>query len=148
MTNNRISLGSWLIASARTKILPFHLMRSSKKLASLRFDGVEPRGFPPDPSPAQFSSKTQRDKLRRKVVSHGLAFSGLAANLWWFSIVSQVDQSAWMDAFESNLNLCCDLGIDAIRFDTASPPHIFEKDKVDPQRGWERVVNTFRAAAQ
>ena len=144
----RLSIGSWAYCFGPYKDNPVPFDAVIEELGELGFDGVELGGFPPHPSPAECASKTQREDLRRKVAGHGLAFSGLAADLWSFPIVTQDDHSAWMAAFESNLQFCCDLGIDTIRFDTVSPPDIFEKEEIDPQRGWERVVKTFRAAAQ
>jgi sugar phosphate isomerase/epimerase len=71
----------------------------------------------------------------------------LAADLWSYPIIPVTDNSNWMSAFERNLDFAHDLGIDCIRVDSVSPPDVLEKEKLDPQRGWERLVNAFRAAA-
>ena len=144
----RLSIGSWAYCFGPYKDHPVPFDTVIEKLAALRFDGVELGGFPPHPNPAECASKPQRDELRRKLAGYGLAFSGLAADLWSFPIVTQDDNSAWMAAFETNLQFATDLGIESIRFDTVSPPDIFEKEKIDPRRGWDRVVKTFRAAAE
>ena len=50
--------------------------------------------FPPHPHPAQFDSKAGGTELRQRVADQGLAFSGLAADLWSFPIIPQDDNSA------------------------------------------------------
>jgi sugar phosphate isomerase/epimerase len=53
-----------------------------------------------------------------------------------------------MAAFDRNAEFANDLGIDCIRVDTVSPPDVFERENVDRKVGYERVIKTFRAAAQ
>jgi sugar phosphate isomerase/epimerase len=118
------------------------------KLGELGFDGVELGGFLPHPHPAQFDSKARRDELKKKVADHGLAFSGLAADLWSCPIIPQDDNSQWLTTFEQNLEFAADLGIDAIRVDTVSPPDWCEKEAIDPDLAWERVVRTFQESAR
>jgi len=144
----RLSVGSWAYCFGPYQDKPVAFDTVIEKLAELGFDGVELGGFPPHPHPAQFDTSAKRAELRRKVADHGLAFSGLAADLWAFPIVSVEDNSKWMAAFERNLEFAGDLGIDTIRVDTVSQPDVFERQGLDPGLGWERVVKTFRAAAQ
>ncbi len=143
----RLSIGSWAYCFGPYQDNPVPFDTVIEKLGQLGFDGVELGGFPPHPHPAQFDTKAKRAELKKKVADHGLAFSGLAADLWSCPIIPQADNSKWMSTFEQNLDFACDLGIDAMRVDTVSPPDIFEKEKIDPQLGWERVVKTFRVAA-
>jgi sugar phosphate isomerase/epimerase len=119
-----------------------------EKLGKLKFDGVELGGFAPHPAPAQLGTKAQRAELKKKVADRGLAFSGLAADLWSCPVIPQADNSKWMSTFEQNLDFACDLGIDCIRVDSVSPPDIFEREKIDPKVGWERLTKTFRTAAE
>lgn len=143
----RLSIGSWAYCFGPYKDNPVPFDTVIEKLGRLGFDGVELGGFPPHPYPAQFDTKAKRAELRKQVADHGLAFSGLAADLWSCPIIPLADNSKWMSAFEQNLGFACDLGIDAIRVDTVSPPDIFETEKIDPKLGWERVTKTFRTAA-
>ena len=115
----RLSIGSWAYCFGPYQDNPVPFEMVIEKLGRLDFDGVELGGFPPHPDPALFNTKAKRDELKKKVAGYGLAFSGLAA----------------------------DLGIDCIRVDAVSPPDIFEKEKIDPMLGWERLVDTFRTAA-
>jgi sugar phosphate isomerase/epimerase len=148
MKRIRLSIGSWAYCFGPYKGNPVPFDTVIDKLGRLGFDGVELGGFPPHPHPGEYDSKIKRAELRRRVADHGLEFSGLAADLWAFPILTSDDHSPWMAAFERNLEFAADLGIDSVRFDTVSPPEIFEREGIDPRRGWDRVVRVFRAAAQ
>jgi sugar phosphate isomerase/epimerase len=148
MSSVRLSIGSWAYCFGPYQDHPVPFDTVIKKLGELGFDGVELGGFPPHPHPAQFDTKTKRDELSKKVLDSGLAFSGLAADLWSCPIIPVADNSKWMSSFEQNLAFADDLGIDCIRVDSVSPPDIFEKEKIEPSLGWERLVKTFQLAAQ
>ena len=143
----RLSIGSWAYCFGPYKDNPVPFNTVIEKLGKLGFDGVELGGFPPHPHPADFDTKAKRAGLKKKVADQKLAFSGLAADLWSCPIIPQADNSKWMSTFEQNLEFASDLGIDCIRVDSVSPPDIFEKEKIEPRLGWERLVKTFRTAA-
>jgi len=144
----RLSIGSWAYCFGPYQNNPVPFDMVVEKLGKLGFDGVELGGFPPHPHPAEFDTKAKRHELKKKVADRGLQFSGLAADLWGYPIIPQADNSKWMAAFERNLEFASDLGIDCIRVDSVSPPDIFEKEKLDPKLGWERLIKTFQVAAQ
>lgn len=148
MSSVRLSIGSWAYCFGPYKDHPVPFDTVIEKLGELRFDGVEFGAFPPHPHPAEFDTKAKRDELRKKVAACGLDFSGLAADLWAFPIVMEDEPAMWKAAFQTNLKFARDLGIDSIRVDTVSPPDVFEKQKIEPARGWERVVRAFRWAAE
>ena len=148
MSKVRLSIGSWAYCFGPYKDNPVRFDTVIEKLGNLGFDGVELGGFPPHPNPAQFDTKAKRDELKKKVAEQGLAFSGLAADLWSCPIIPVADNSRWMSTFEQNLAFASDLGIDCIRVDSVSPPDVFEKEKLDPKLGWERLIKTFQVAAQ
>ena len=147
MSGNRISIGSWAYCFGPYQQNPVPFDTVIDKLGGLGFDGVELGGFPPHPGPAQLETKSKRSELKKKVADRGLEFSGLAADLWAYPIIPVTDNSKWMAAFEQNLEFANDLGIDCIRVDSISPPNIFEQENLEPGRGWERIVRTFRSAA-
>lgn len=147
MTQIQLSIGSWAYCFGPYKENPVPFDTVIEKLESLGFDGVELGGFTPHPGPAEFNTKAKRLELKRRVADRGLKFSGLAADLWSHPIVTTDDNSAWMAAFLQNVDFAVDLGIECIRVDSVSPPDVFEKENVDPKRGWERLVETFRRAA-
>jgi sugar phosphate isomerase/epimerase len=144
----RLSVGSWAYCFGPYQDHPVPFDTVIAKLGELGFDGVELGGFPPHPHPTQFPSKARRAELRKQVADHGLAFSGLAADLWSCPIIPQDDNSAWLATFEQNLEFAVDLGIDAIRVDTVSPPDVCEKASIEYTLAWERVVRTFQGAAR
>ncbi len=148
MKRIRLSIGSWAYCFGPYKDNPVPFDTVIQKLAQLGFDGVELGGFPPHPHPAEFDTQAKRAQLKKKVADYGLAFSGLAADLWSFPIIPVDDNSRWMSALERNLEFASHLGIDCIRVDNVSPPDIFEKERIDPKLGWERLVRAFQEAAQ
>lgn len=148
MKNIRLSIGSWAYCFGPYKDHPVPFDSVIQKLGELGFDGVELGGFPPHPNPAELDTKAKRAELRRKVADRGLAFSGLAADLWSCPIIPEKDNAQWMAAFERNVDFANDLGIDCIRVDSVSPPDVFEKEGVEPKAGWERVTKTFREGSQ
>lgn len=148
MDSIRLSIGSWAYCFGPYKDNPVPFDTVTRELGRLGFDGVELGGFSPHPSPAQFDTKAKRAELKRRVADDGLEFSGLAADLWSCPIIPVEDNSKWMSAFEQNLEFASDLGIDCIRVDSVSPPDIFDTEEVEPELGWERLVRTFRSAAQ
>jgi sugar phosphate isomerase/epimerase len=148
MSAVRLSIGSWAYCFGPYQQNPVPFDTVIEKLGVLGFDGVELGGFPPHPNPTQFNTKAQRVDLKKRVADRGLAFSGLAADLWSCPIIPLADNSIWMSTFEQNLEFASDLGIDCIRVDSVSPPDVFEKERLDARLGWERLTRTFRVAAQ
>jgi sugar phosphate isomerase/epimerase len=144
----RLSIGSWAYCFGPYQDHPVPFDTVVAKLGELGFDGVELGGFLPHPHPAQFDSKARRAELKKQVADHGLAFSGLAADLWSCPIIPRDDNSQWLATFEQNLEFAADLGIDAIRVDTVSPPDVCEKEVIDYNLAWERVVGTFQEGAR
>ncbi len=78
----RLSIGSWAYCFGlyQASLVPFETVVA--ELGRLTFDGVELGGFLPHPHPSQFDTKAKRTDLKKKVADRGLAFSGLAADLW------------------------------------------------------------------
>ncbi|MGH9433812.1 MAG: sugar phosphate isomerase/epimerase family protein, partial [Terriglobia bacterium] len=148
MNSVRLSIGSWAYCFGPYKDHPVPFETVVSELGRLRFDGVELGAFLPHPHPAQFDTKAKRSELKKRVTGQGLAFSGISADLWSYPIIPQADHSKWMAAFEQNLEFATDLGIDCIRVDSVSPPDVFEREKLDPKLGWDRLVTTFREGAQ
>ena len=56
--------------------------------------------------------------------SRGLAFSGIAANLWGEKLINTDDQSKYVSEFRKNSRVRADLGITGIRVDCVQPPTI------------------------
>jgi len=141
----KISIGSWAYTIGPYADNPVSWEEVIKKVAELGFDGIELGGFPPHPNPDVMPEKAQRDACKKQVADLGLAFSGLAADLWSQHLIDTDDNSAYIEAFRKNVQFCVDLGIPAIRVDTVQPPTIFEQ--VDADTALQRVVETWKICA-
>ena len=78
----RISIGSWAYTIGPYADSPVDFDTVITKLRELGFDGVELGGFPPHPNPDDCASGEARARVVEGMNERGLAFSGLAANLW------------------------------------------------------------------
>ncbi len=138
----KISIGTWAYSIGPYADNPVPWEEILEKLASLEFDGLELGGFGVHPNPDLLPSKEQRAACKQSVADAGLAFSGLAANLWGEKLINTEDTSHYVEEFRKNLMFCVDLGIPGIRVDTVQPPTIF--NEVDADTARKRVVNTWK----
>lgn len=141
----RISIGTWAYSIGPYADCPVAWDEILSKLAALGFDGVELGGFGIHPNPDNMPSKEQRAACKQGVADAGLAFSGLAANLWGEQLINTEDTTKYVDEFAKNVEFCVDLGIPGIRVDTVQPPTIFSE--VDEATARKRVVETWKKCA-
>lgn len=152
--SKRVSIGSWAYTIGPYASNPIDFETVCTKLKSLGFDGVELGAFPPHPNPGNpngsndawpgaMPEKSQREELRAKMRDWGLAFSGIAANLWGEKLINTDDQSKYIAEFRKNSEFCKDLEIQGIRVDCVQPPTILRE--VDYQTAMQRVVKTWQA---
>lgn len=141
----RISIGSWAYSIGPYENNPVPWDEVVSTLASLGFDGVELGGFDIHPNPDIMPDADSRAKCKQDLADAGLAFSGMAANLWGEQLINTEDTSKYLDEFRKNLQFCVDLGIKGIRVDTVQPPTIF--DEVDYNTALQRVVTTWKRCA-
>jgi len=137
----RISIGSWAYTIGPYADKPVDFETVCTKLGALGFDGVELGGFPPHPNPDDVAIPEARQKLVQEMKERGLAFSGLAANLWGEHLIDTADQTAYLAEFTKNCAFCVDLGIAGIRVDTVQPPTIV--DELGHETVLARVTMTF-----
>lgn len=142
----KISIGSWAYSIGPYADNPVPWEEILVKLQSLGFDGVELGGFGIHPNPDIMPSQEDRDKCKQQVADAGLAFSGMAANLWGEQLINTDDTTPYINEFRKNLDFCVDLGIPGIRVDTVQPPTIF--DEVDADTARQRVVSTWKQCAR
>jgi sugar phosphate isomerase/epimerase len=154
--SKRISIGSWAYTIGPYAKNPVDFDTVCTRLKELGFDGVELGGFPPHPNPGNpngpdadwpgaMPEKSQRQELRAKMKERGMAFSGIAANLWGEKLINTDDQSKYIAEFRRNSEFCRDLGIQGIRVDCVQPPTIHREVDYDTALG--RVVRTWKACA-
>lgn len=139
----KLSIGSWAyIFNQETPTNDFHVILH--KLHDLGYEGVELGSFGVHPTPWSHPTKADRQRLKKDVADHGLAFSGIAVDLWSFkkpgpSIMDE-NPTPYMAAFMGFVAFAHDLGIDTIRVDSVEPPDTFEKSKMDPKVGMDRII--------
>lgn len=146
MARKKISIGTWAytIGPYESNPVPFETVIS--KLKEIGYDGIDLGGFPPHPNPDDCATKEDRQKVRHLVEDAGLAFSGLAANLWMHKLVSSEDNTALLADFDKNLKFANDLGIKTVRIDSLDPPDVFKT--VDYDTGRARTISTFKEMAR
>lgn len=142
----RISIGSWAYAIGPYANNPVPWDEVLSQLQRMNFDGVELGGFGIHPNPDLLPTKEERDACKQKVADHGLAFSGLAANLWGEQLLNTEDTTPYINEFRKNLQFCVDLGIPGIRVDSVQPPTIL--DEIDPDVAMKRAVDTWKICAR
>lgn len=154
--SKRSSIGSWAYTIGPYAENPIDFDTVIDRLAGLGFDGVELGGFPPHPNPGNpagpndnwpgaMPEKSQREELKAKMAEKGLAFSGIAANLWGEKLINTDDQTKYIEEFRKNSEFCKDVGIQGIRVDCVQPPTIHRE--VDYDTALSRVVNTWKTCA-
>jgi sugar phosphate isomerase/epimerase len=142
----KLSIGSWAyIFNQEKPTNDFHQVLHM--LQDLGYDGVELGSFGAHPTPWSHPTKADRQRLKKEVVDHGLAFSGIAVDLWSFkkpgpSIMDE-NPTPYVAAFLGFTVFANDLGIKTIRVDTVEPPNFFETSKMDPKVGMDRLVNVW-----
>lgn len=142
----KISIGTWAYSIGPYAENPVPWEEILEKLSGLGFDGLELGGFGVHPNPDNLPTKEDRGKCKQSVADAGLAFSGLAADLWAQHLIDTDDTSAYIAEFRKNLDFCVDLGIPAIRVDSVQPPTIFET--VEPDAARKQVVATWKQCAR
>ena len=149
----RISIGSWAytIGPYASNPVPFDTVCG--RLKRLGFDGAALGAFPPHPNPGNpngpdsewpgsMPEKSQREELRASMKETGLAFSGIAANLWGEKLINTDDQEKYIAEFRKNSEFAGDLDVRSIRVDTVQPPSILRE--VDYRTAMDRVVRTWK----
>ncbi|MDX9972363.1 MAG: sugar phosphate isomerase/epimerase family protein [FCB group bacterium] len=142
----RISIGTWAYSIGPYAENPVPWDEVVSKLAALGFDGLELGGFGVHPNPDLMPEKEQRAAVKKQVADAGLAFSGLAANLWAQKLVNADDTTPYIEEFRKNLDFCVDLGIPGIRVDSVQPPTIFSE--VDEEEARKKVVKVWKQCAR
>lgn len=139
----KLSIGSWAyIFNQEQPTNDFHQVLH--KLHDLGYDGVELGSFGVHPTPVSHPTKADRQRLKKDVADHGLAFSGIAVDLWSFkkpgpSILDE-NPTPYVAAFLGFTTFGSDLGIKTIRVDTVEPPDFFSTSKMDPKLGMDRLI--------
>jgi sugar phosphate isomerase/epimerase len=139
----KLSIGSWAyIFNQEKPTTDFHVVLH--KLHDLGYEGVELGSFGLHPTPFSHPTRADRQRLKKDVADHGLAFSGIAVDLWSFkkpgpSILDE-NPTPYMAAFLGFVTFAHDLGIDTIRVDTVEPPDFLQTSKMDAKLATDRLA--------
>lgn len=144
----KLSIGSWAFIFNQDKPTnDFHQV--VHMLQDLGYEGVELGSFGVHPTPWSHPTKADRQKLRKLVTDHGLAFSGIAVDLWSFkkpgpSIMDE-NPTPYMAAFLGYAAFAGDLGIKTIRVDSVEPPDFFQTTGkgLDVKTGMDRIISVW-----
>jgi sugar phosphate isomerase/epimerase len=142
----KLSIGSWAyIFNQEQPTNDFHQVLH--KLQDLGYDGVELGSFGVHPTPWSHPTKADRQRLKKEVADHGLAFSGIAVDLWSFkkpgpSILDE-NPTPYVAAFFGFTVFGSDLGIKTIRVDAVEPPNFLQTSKMDPKLALDRIVSVW-----
>jgi sugar phosphate isomerase/epimerase len=155
--SKRTSIGSWAYTIGPYASNPIDFETVCRKLKALGFDGVELGGFPPHPNPGNpngsdegwpgaMPTKEQRAELVAQMKEYGMAFSGLAANLWGEKLINTDDNTKYISEFKRNSEFCKDIGIQGVRVDCVQPPTIIRE--IDYKTAMDRVVKTWKVCSE
>src|SRR5262249_39541533 len=142
----KLSIGSWAyLFNQEQPTDDFHVVLH--KLQDLGYDGVELGSFLAHPTPFSHPTKSDRQRPKKEVADHGLAFSGIAVDLWKFkepgpSILDEIP-APYMAAFLGFTAFGHDLGIKTIRVDTVESPDFLQKSGMDPKAAIDRLVTVW-----
>src|SRR5262245_19241275 len=142
----RLSIGSWaFIFNQEKPTNDFHQV--VHMLSDLGYEGVELGAFGAHPTPVSHPTRADRQRLKKEVADHGLAFSGIAPDLWSFkkpgpSIMDE-NPLPYLSAFLGFATFGGDLGIKTIRVDSVEPPDFFQTSKMDPKLGMDRIISVW-----
>jgi sugar phosphate isomerase/epimerase len=154
--SKRISIGSWAYTIGPYAKNPIDFDTVCRRLKELGFDGVELGAFPPHPNPGNpngpddnwpgaMPEKSQRAELKAKMQEIGLAFSGMAANLWGEQLLNTDDPAKYISEFRKNAEFAADLGIGGVRVDAVQGPAIVEEIGFDTAK--QRAVAAWKACS-
>jgi sugar phosphate isomerase/epimerase len=142
----KLSIGSWAyIFNQKEPTNDFHEILH--RLQRLGYEGVELGAFGVHPTPVSHPTRASRQHLKKEVADHGLAFSGIAVDLWSFkkpgpSIMDE-NPTPYLAAFLGFTTFGSDLGIQTIRVDSVESPDFFQTSKMDPKQGMDRIVSVW-----
>ena len=111
------------------------------------YEGVEVGWFAPHPTVKELDTPEKRTRYRDLFESRGLGLAGVVANFDGApSILTSDDNSAFIAALETQLQICAELGIDMLRLDLVDSPDVMST--VEYERAYQRLVATWTEAAR
>ena len=143
----RLSFGVWAFLRGAFAENPVSLHKTLHKLEDEGYQGVELAAVAPHPT-SDSHDAAKRTHVRKEAADHGLAISGLAANLRGHTLITSDEIGLYLGAFQRHVQFAVDLGIDAIRIDTVEPATQVDRVGLEPAVVFERVVQAFSECAE
>lgn len=142
----RISIGTWAYSIGPYADNPVPWEEILRKLAELKFDGVELGGFGVHPNPDNHATPDDIARVKEQMAAAGLEFSGYVPNLWGEQLLNTDDHTGYMREFRRGLDFAAALGIKGIRVDSVQPPTLLEE--MDPNTARDRAVKVWKLCAK
>ena len=144
----KIAIGSWAYVFGPYSSDPVPLEKVVERLSELGFDGIELCGFKPHLHPDDYPTKESRQGVVSLLKDHNLEPVGIAADFSPAVPAAEgvAAQTAYLDNFKKNIELCVDVGIPKIRVDTAEGPPAEITREYEKKFG--NIVAAWQKAAQ
>ncbi len=145
MSMPKTSLGSWAFSFGPFAGNPWPFPKVLKYVADTGFDGIELNGFRPHPNPEDYNTAEKCTELKKQIDDLGLGISGYAPD---FTQVppAVVETDAYLETLRKVLFFCGQLGIEAVRVDSVSPPDELPGDEYEKR--FAQLAKTWHAAAE
>ena len=147
--SKKISIGTWAYTFGPYQDNPVPFDTVVRRVAQLGLDGVEIGAFRPHVHPDDYPMDDDRRRVAGLLRAHGLEVSGVAADFWSTpgpGTKEALQNDAYFKLFKKNVQLCLDLGADAIRVDCVDPPDKY--DGAERAAVWDRIVAMWKRCAE
>jgi sugar phosphate isomerase/epimerase len=141
MGKKKTSIGAWAFIWGGYSEEPVDHVEVVKTLSKLGFDGIEVAAFPPY---LESNTKENRMAMKKLYDDYGLERSGIAAP---FPSPCTSTGDEYLDAVNSNLEICDDLDIPKLRVDTVDPPTGIPGG-MDYESCFSKVADMWNASAE
>jgi sugar phosphate isomerase/epimerase len=117
------------------------------RAAQLGYDGVEVGFFAPHPTAADLDTEARRAEYREALESRGLGIAGVVADFAGCpSILTNDDNSAFLEALDEQLAVTAGIGADVLRLEITDPPQVMRE--VEYELAYSRLIATWLEAAR
>ncbi|MGC8780308.1 MAG: sugar phosphate isomerase/epimerase family protein [Anaerolineae bacterium] len=120
MAKKKISVGTWAYIWGGYADKPIPLPTVVKRLAELKFDGIEFGAFDPHYGPADYTNREKRLEIKKMLDDHGLGISGIAGA--FAGVPALINPNDYLDQVKRQIEICLDMNIPKLRVDTNAPP--------------------------
>jgi len=120
MAKKKVSVGTWAYVWGGYADKPIPLPTVVKRLAELKFDGIEFGAFDPHYGPSEYTNRARRLEIKKLLDDHGLGISGIAGA--FAGVPALINPNDYIDQVKRQVEICLDMGIPKLRVDSNTPP--------------------------